>query len=89
MIFAILIELPLFIKQELLRLCFGLPSAEWQTEESLYISLRTFKKLTDVEHWDILDRLGEIDAKAFSLNIHGINYFPKRGNAGTLWAAVF
>lgn len=88
MSYAILIELPLVIKQELLRFCFGLPTAEWQTEENFYISLCTFTKLTDIEHWDIVDQLGEIDVKAFSINVHRINYSPKRGNVGTLWAAV-
>lgn len=88
MTFAILIELPIFIKKELLRLCLGLPSAEWQTEENLYISLRLFGKLADQERWDIMDCLGEIEAAPFSLKIDHLNYSPKRKNFGIVWAAL-
>ena len=88
MTFAILIELPDSIKQELLRLCLGLSTAEWHNEENLYIVLHLFGKLTDVERWDILDRLGEINAVPFSLKIKGLNYSPKRNHTGILSAAI-
>ena len=88
MTFAILIELPSNIKKELLRVCLGLPSAEWQTEENLFIALHIFGKLTDIERWDLMDRLGEVDAAAFSLKIHRLNYTPKRGSVGFLWAEL-
>lgn len=87
MTFAILIELPDFIKNELLRICLGLPSAEWQTEENLYIVLRSFGKLSDQDHWDIVDHLGEIEAMPFALKINHLEYSPKRKNFGILWAA--
>ncbi len=71
-----------------MRVCFGLPHAEWESEENLFISLYQFKKLTDPEHWDILDRLGEIQAAPFLLKIHSINYTPRKNNTGIIWAAI-
>lgn len=88
MTFVILLELPDIIKKELLRLNAGLPSAEWQTEENFYVNLHRFKKLTDVERWDIIDLLGEIQAAPFLLKIHRLNYSPMRKNAGILWASL-
>lgn len=88
MTFAVIIELPLPIKQEISRLCLGLPSAEWHTEENFYISLRIFEKLNDTERWDIMDRLGEIEAKPFSLKIHGLHFSLKRGCTGVFLAAL-
>jgi RNA 2',3'-cyclic 3'-phosphodiesterase len=85
---VIIIELPDFIKQELLRLCLGLPNAEWQNEENLFIQLCTLGKLTDTERWDILDRLGEIQAVPFSLKICSLNFTPKRNHSGAIWVAL-
>lgn len=88
MTFAILIELPIFIKKELLRLCLGLPSAEWQTEENLYINLHPFGKLTDQDRWDIIDCLGEIAIAPFTLKVDHLDFSIKRKNFGILWAVL-
>lgn len=88
MTFAILIELPLTIKKELLRLCYGLPSAEWEAEQNLFIILTVLNKLTPTQQWDLVDSLGEIIATPFSLKIKNLNYRPQRKNLGYLWAEI-
>lgn len=86
--FAIIIELPSLIKQELKRICIGLPSAEWRDEDNFYLCLKTFEKLKDTDRWDLMDRLGEIQAEPFFLKIHRLNFSLKRGNAGNVWAVL-
>lgn len=88
MTFAILIEIPELIKKELSRICFGLPTAQWQTEENIFINLHLLKKLTNTELWDIMDLLGEVIVTPFSLKIHRINFSPKRGTTGSLSAVL-
>lgn len=86
--FSILIELPVYIKNEIQRLCLGLPSADWQSEESLHINLFTFGKLNDLERWNIVDRLGEIEITPFEVKISGVIYSPQRKNTGILSATL-
>lgn len=84
MSYAILIELPVPIKQELSRICLGLPSAEWNDADNLYILLKSLNKLTDTEKWDLIDKLGEIQIEPFSVHLEQISYYSKRGNGGSL-----
>ncbi len=86
--FSILIELPPFIKKELSRLQVGLPNAEWNEEENLYISLYIFKKLSDLERWNIVEKLGEIDLSSFSIKIQGLDYLSNQKSKGFLLAQL-
>lgn len=88
MTFSILIELSTPAKQNLARLCSGLPTASWMTEENLYISLKVLEKLSDTERWDIMDLLGEIEVSTFSLKIQGLRLTEKRGDIGIIWATI-
>lgn len=85
---AILIELPNFIKSELNRICVGLASAEWYSDENFYIPLHFFRPLTDLELWDVCDQLGEIQGSPFALKIQSIQYTPKRGHQGIISATL-
>lgn len=78
--FSILIELPLFIKKELSRLSIGLPNAEWESEENLYIKLYVFNKINDLDRWNMMEKLGEVIANPFSLKIHRLDYLQRRNN---------
>lgn len=83
---SIIIEIPSGIKKELARVCTGLPSAQWNEQENLYIPIFSFTKQTDENYWDLIDRLGEIQINPFFLKIQRLHYTPRKGFSGLIWA---
>lgn len=88
MTFVVLVELPNHIKNELKRVCVGLTSADWNSDENLFIPLHFLKALSDPEIWDIYDQLGEIQGAPFTLKIQSIQYIPKGRHQGIISASL-
>jgi 2'-5' RNA ligase len=66
----------------------GVPSARWQDEDQLHVTLRFIGEIERPVAEDIAVALSQIVAPVPSVSLAGVGRFEKRGRADTLWAAV-
>ena len=82
------IALPDSIKTELLKICFGIQGARWETDDKLHLSLRFIGDVEGQTFKEIQAHLAEISYDTFSLQIKGTGVFPPRGDPRILWAGI-
>ena len=79
------IELPLTEREELLRLCNGVPGAKWAELDQLHLTLRFVGEVDGATFDDIVQALAGVRAEAFDIRLEGLGHFPPRGPARILW----
>ena len=84
----IAIDFPEDIRQQLARLCYGLPGARWVEENQLHLTLRFIGEVDGSLFRDIKDGLTSIKRQRFHLVLKGLGYFPPRKNPRVLWVGV-
>lgn len=84
----IAIDFPEDIRQQLTRLCYGLPGARWVDENALHLTLRFIGEVDGGLFRDIRDSLADIKRPGFRLSLKGVGYFPPRKNPRVLWVGV-
>jgi 2'-5' RNA ligase len=65
----------------------GVRAARWQDEEQLHLTLRFIGEVDRHRAEDVAAALGSIHHPAFTLSLHGVGQFEKRGR-GAIWAGV-
>ncbi|MDW8359855.1 MAG: RNA 2',3'-cyclic phosphodiesterase [Candidatus Caldarchaeum sp.] len=55
---------------------------------NLHLTLRFLGELTDAETQLVSEALGKLDAKAFTMSLKGLGYFPGGGRVNVIWAGV-
>lgn len=66
----------------------GVPSARWQDDDQLHLTLRFIGKVDRPMAEDIAAALGQVHAPAPTVRIAGVGTFDRRGRVDTLWAGV-
>jgi 2'-5' RNA ligase len=79
---------PPAIRQSLLDIMEGVPSARWQDDEQLHVTLRFIGDVERPVAEDIAVALSQVAAPAPSVSLAGVGRFEKRGRADTLWVGV-
>ncbi len=79
---------PPAIRQSLLDIMEGVPSARWQDDEQLHVTLRFIGEVERPVAEDVAVALSQIVAPMPSVWLAGVGRFEKRGRTDTLWAGV-
>jgi 2'-5' RNA ligase len=65
----------------------GIPSARWQDDEQLHLTLRFIGEVERHQAEDIAAALGSLHHRAFEIALSGVGSFGRRGK-GAVWAGV-
>ena len=76
------------IRQSLLDIMEGVPTARWQDEEQLHVTLRFIGEVERPVAEDVAVALSQIVAPVPSVALTGVGRFEKSGRTDTLWAGV-
>ena len=79
---------PPAIRQSLLDIMEGVPSARWQDDEQLHVPLRFIGEVERPVAEDIAVALSQGVAPVPSVSLTGVGRFEKRGRTDTLWVGV-
>ena len=79
---------PSAIRQSLLDIMEGVPSARWQDDEQLHVTLRFIGEVERPVAEDIAVALSQVVAPAPRVSLSGVGRFEKRGRTDTLWVGV-
>ncbi|RYY11908.1 MAG: RNA 2',3'-cyclic phosphodiesterase [Alphaproteobacteria bacterium] len=79
---------PPAIRQSLLDIMEGVPTARWQDEEQLHVTLRFIGEVERPMAEDVAIALSQIVAQTPNVSLAGVGRFEKRGRTDTLWAGV-
>jgi len=79
---------PPAIRQSLLDIMEGVPTARWQDEEQLHVTLRFIGEVERPVAEDVAIALSQIVAQTPNVSLAGVGRFEKRGRTDTLWAGV-
>jgi len=82
------IDFPEDIRQQLARLCYGLPGARWVEENQLHLTLRFIGEVDGAMFREIKEALADIRRQRFRLALKGVGHFPPRKNPRVLWVGV-
>ncbi len=84
----IAIDLPETAKEELGRLCFGLPGARWIEPEQIHLTLRFIGEVDGGLFHEVRSGLEHVECPSFPLTLKGLGCFPPRGEPHVLWVGV-
>ncbi|MGA1798754.1 RNA 2',3'-cyclic phosphodiesterase [Sphingomonas sp. 4RDLI-65] len=79
---------PPAIRRSLLDIMEGVPSARWQDDEQLHVTLRFIGEFERPVAEDVAVALGQMVAPVPSVSLAGVGRFETRGRTDTLWAGV-
>ncbi len=79
---------PPVIRQRLLGAMGGVPSARWQDDEQLHLTLRFVGEVEERVAEDLVAALGAVHAPTPSVALAGVGRFGDRRRGGALWAGV-
>ncbi|MBU0909896.1 MAG: RNA 2',3'-cyclic phosphodiesterase [Proteobacteria bacterium] len=82
------VDLPENIKDELGRICFGLPGAKWVPPDQLHLTLRFIGEVDGGLFREIREDLENVEAKGFPMRLQGLGYFPPRKEPRVLWVGM-
>ncbi len=82
------VPLPDSVQQQLERIAFGVPGANWVAAENRHVTLRFIGEVSEADAADIDDALQTIRAPAFNLTIESVGHFGPLRQARALWAGV-
>jgi RNA 2',3'-cyclic 3'-phosphodiesterase len=69
------LEIPSEIRQSMAQLRGGLPGARWVDPENYHLTLRFIGDIDDALAEEVADMLGQVERRAFSLRIDGLDSF--------------
>ena len=76
------------VRDEIDRLCQGLPDARWTDWDHLHLTLRFIGEVDHDTFCEIGEALAGISMPPFDLQLRGIGQFPPRGALRHLWVGV-
>jgi RNA 2',3'-cyclic 3'-phosphodiesterase len=82
------LDLPMDIKKQVNKICFGLSSVKWVSFEQMHLTLRF---IGDVDHrqFDTINAaLQKVEFTPFEMSLKGVGQFPPKGAARVIWAGV-
>ncbi|MBQ7413143.1 MAG: RNA 2',3'-cyclic phosphodiesterase [Alphaproteobacteria bacterium] len=82
------LDLPPDIKEQLVALQKGLPSALWRPAEKMHLTLRFIGNLDEPTAEEVLKELRYIRFPAFHFSLKGIGYFTRSDVPHHIWAGV-
>ncbi len=82
------IDLPENIREQVTRLCCGLPGARWVRPEQLHLTLRFIGEVDGGMFQDIRQGLGDVAVEPFTLQLDGVGFFPPRGRPRVVWIGL-
>ena len=82
------LDLPPEIKEQLVTLQKGLPSALWRPAEKMHLTLRFIGNLDEPTAEEVLKELRYIRFPAFHFSLKGIGYFTRSDVPHHIWAGV-
>lgn len=84
----IAVDLPEPVKNELGRICFGLPGARWVDQEQIHLTLRFIGEVDGGLFREIRAGLDNVVTSPFPLLLKGLGCFPPRKEPHVLWVGV-
>lgn len=82
------VPLPEPVRDQLDRLGFGIPGANWVPADNMHLSLRFIGEVSSQDAEDIDTALQAIRAPAFELTIESVGHFGPLRQARSLWAGI-
>lgn len=84
----IAVDMPGRIKNELNKLCNGIPGARWISDDQLHLTLRFIGEVDGSVFDDIKECLTDVENSRFRMRLKGVGSFPPGGTPKILWAGV-
>jgi 2'-5' RNA ligase len=82
------IDLPDAVAEQLMLLAGGLPGARWVPRDQLHLTLRFIGDVDGAVFHDVAEALAGVASAPLELSLHGLGYFPPRGEPHALWAGL-
>lgn len=82
------IDLPGPVKDQLERLCHGVPHARWTRDRQFHLTLRFLGEVEGPVAASVREALRGVRLERFELAVQGVGHFPPRGAPRVLWAGV-
>ncbi|MCB9944855.1 MAG: RNA 2',3'-cyclic phosphodiesterase [Geminicoccaceae bacterium] len=82
------LDLPPDTREEIARICRGLPDVHWTDSDDLHLTLRFIGEVDTATFVEIGEALASITAPPFDISLKGIGCFPKSGPLRHLWTGV-
>jgi 2'-5' RNA ligase len=82
------LDLPPALKRQLAFLAGGLPGARWVPADSLHLTLRFIGETAPHQADEIDHALYGVQARGFTLRVHGLGLHHRNGRPTTLWAGA-
>lgn len=82
------LELPEVLKQAVGGLQSGLRDARWLDADGLHLTLAFIGEVDPSAQRRIEEALGQVEAPALTVELHGIGHFPHRGAPRALWTGA-
>jgi 2'-5' RNA ligase len=82
------IDPPETTREELLRICYGLPNCRWHDKDQIHVTLRFIGEVDGGVFRDIQDALSNVKAEPFDVMVKSVGFFPPRKDPEILWAGI-
>jgi 2'-5' RNA ligase len=82
------LPLPDGLREQLALAAGGVPAARWVPPQSMHLTLHFIGELEGPPLATVIEALGDLRARRFSLELRGVGTFPHRGRPRVLWAGV-
>lgn len=82
------IDLPVSLKEQLIRFNGGVPGAHWLDASQLHITLKFVGQVDGGVFRDVIDVLRDVQIDRFELTLKGMGHFPPRKKPEQLWVGV-
>jgi 2'-5' RNA ligase len=79
---------PEHVRDLLLDAMEGIEGVRWIDEANLHLTLRFVGEVETPVAEDLADRLAQVAAEAFVVQLDGVGHFTRKGQAAALWARV-
>ncbi len=84
----IALDLPEQIKNEIKRICFGLPGVRWVAIDQLHLTMRFIGEVDDSMFYNIRAGLSRVKFPELTLTLKGCGFFPPRKKPRVLWIGI-
>ena len=86
--YFVALDLPSDVREELMLIGSGVPGARWIDEDQLHLTLRYLGEVDGATLRDLTSALLRLEVEPFELQLHGIGFFPPRGEPEVLWVGA-
>lgn len=81
---ALVIPIPQNILSQIQRLCYGLPSAQWENPENFHLSLFSLTDSNGNTLLDVIEKIADFRFPPFEITLKDVSYYPNSHAKGLI-----